>query len=735
MKIAFLLGSPAISGGTYVVFEHATRNQKDGMDVYIITENHVNEDDIKWHANAKELKFLTYEEAKNIKFDIAIATWWRTVYELYRINSKKYVYFVQSIESKFYPKNEKSIVWLAEATYMFPLSIITEATWIKDYLEKKYNRNVELVHNGIRKDIYTVDGDSYEKCKGLRVLIEGPVDVPFKNVPKTIELVRKSKADEIWCLTSSDVSNYEGVDRVFSRVPITEVSKIYRSCDLIVKLSYVEGMFGPPLEMFHCGGTAITYDVSGFDEYLVDDYNSFVIKTDNESDVVSKINKLKTDKKLLKRLKKNATLTANEWIDWKESSKRFGIALKKIYDKNSLNQQSLEHQSKFIFDSYVNYETKEIPFKKSIIIFVSKKYPHIYKLYKKLKRLFKKNRGKDLKKIALIVDVKDWAFYNIAKNVSEILKNKYEFKIIPLEELNGNIISGFLECKDCDLIHFFWRGYLGLLDEDFAKQYAESIGTNIEDFKKQFVYNKIITTAIYDHLFISENYDLTKKVIGYSDNYYTSSKKLFDIYSNKKSLKKPTMVITDGVDLKKFFPVNVERFNIDKQSKLVIGWVGNSAWGKDGEDTKGVNTILKPAINELISEGYNIEMNFADKQIEMMPHDEMNEYYSKIDVYICTSTIEGTPNPVLESMACGVPIISTNVGIVPEVFGKNQQDYILNDRTISELKKAVIQIYKNRKILKKLSEENIKRIKKWSWKQKAKNFDKFFRKSLKVNKK
>jgi hypothetical protein len=38
---------------------------------------------------------------------------------------------------------------------------------------------------------------------------------------------------------------------------------VYRSCDILGKLSYVEGMFGPPLEMFHCGWTAIVYNVTG----------------------------------------------------------------------------------------------------------------------------------------------------------------------------------------------------------------------------------------------------------------------------------------------------------------------------------------------------------------------------------------------------------------------------------------------------------------------------------------
>ena len=56
---------------------------------------------------------------------------------------------------------------------------------------------------------------------------------------------------------------FPGVDRVLSRVPIDRTGTVYRSCDVLMKLSRVEGMYSPPLEMFHCGGTVVTYDVTG----------------------------------------------------------------------------------------------------------------------------------------------------------------------------------------------------------------------------------------------------------------------------------------------------------------------------------------------------------------------------------------------------------------------------------------------------------------------------------------
>ena len=285
-----------------LIFEHASKLAKEGENVYIVTDRKVAPEEYAWHTSAHLLKWVTYDQIKDEEFDLAIITWWRTMYEAYKIKAKRYCYFVQSIESRFYPESEQGLKMLAEMTYMLDMKVITEATWIKEYLEK-YGVEAYLVHNGIRKDLFTLEGDIYEKCDGLRVLVEGPVDVAFKNVPKTVKLVNDSKADEVWLLTSSDVKEYPGVDRVFSRVSPADCAKIYRSCDVIVKLSYVEGMFGPPLEMFHCGGTAIVYDVTGHDEYIVHDKNGLVVKTDDDQKVVEYINKLKDDKKYLKLLK------------------------------------------------------------------------------------------------------------------------------------------------------------------------------------------------------------------------------------------------------------------------------------------------------------------------------------------------------------------------------------------------------------------------------------------------
>ncbi len=346
MQIAFLLPQIGINGGIYVVLEYATRiNVKPNVEVFIITEKPTLIEDYSWHTSAHELKFITLQEVNCFKFDITFATSWSTVFFLPSVKSLVYAYFVQSIESRFFLNKDQLFPLMADFTYACNIPTITEATWIKEYLYDKYGSSSYLVKNGIRKDLYRTDGALIKPRDRhiLRVLVEGPLGVSFKNVEKTLTLCKKSLADEVWLLTSSKTSDLSLADRVFSHITIEQVPLVYRSCDVIVKLSYVEGMFGPPLELFHCGGTAIVYDVTGHDEYIINNHNGIVIAPDDEIGVINAINELKRNPDKLAQLKLHALETANAWHDWASASEDFFNASEELISNASNNNKNNKH--------------------------------------------------------------------------------------------------------------------------------------------------------------------------------------------------------------------------------------------------------------------------------------------------------------------------------------------------------------------------------------------------------
>lgn len=333
------------------------------------------------------------------------------------------------------------------------------------------------------------------------------------------------------------------------------------------------------------------------------------------------------------------------------------------------------------------------------------------------------------KKIAIVYDTDGWAFHNIAKEIQKNLSDEYDIDIIPKSVFNYNVIRLMFLAEKYDLVHVLWRGIFSELENDFANNYIESLGLTKEEFINKFVKSANITTSVYDHSFLNkEAFWITEVFLEYTKGYTVSSKKLKDIYDNLDIDKKPSMEITDGVDLEKFKPQNLERFLNLENRVINIGWVGNSKFedSEKDDDLKGVRKIIIPVIEELRQEGYKIERKFADRNEGYIPHDKMPDYYNSIDIYICASKEEGTPNPVLESMACGVPVISTDVGIVSEAFGEKQKEYIIQERTKEALKEKIVKLLENKEQFKTLSDENLKKIKNWSWNIKCKQFKEFF---------
>jgi O-antigen biosynthesis protein len=325
LSIAFVIGSTDIGGGNNVIFQHALRAQEAGLAVTVIPMLEVPGGAPRWHRAIESLRFASFEEVASERFDLALATWWPTVFELPRLRFRHAAYFIQSIESRFYATGAGSeFAALAELSYLIGLPVITIATWIQSVLAFQHRTPSFLVRNGIDKGIFTPDGPALApRVEGrLRILIEGPVEVEMKGVQRSVELARSGSADEVWLLTSSSVGQFPGCDRVISRIPIAQTPEVYRSCDILLKLSQVEGMFGPPLEMMHCGGTVITNDVTGADEYVVSGSNGIVVPTDDADAVVEALESLR-DPDLLTRLREGAALTAQRWPDWEASSSEF----------------------------------------------------------------------------------------------------------------------------------------------------------------------------------------------------------------------------------------------------------------------------------------------------------------------------------------------------------------------------------------------------------------------------
>ena len=71
-----------------------------------------------------------------------------------------------------------------------------------------------------------------------------------------------------------------------------------------------------------------------------------------------------------------------------------------------------------------------------------------------------------------------------------------------------------------------------------------------------------------------------------------------------------------------------------------------------------------------------------------VPHEQLKHYYGAVDALVLASSREGWANVLLESMACGTPVIATNVWGTPEVVAAKEAGVLMDERTPAALVEA-----------------------------------------------
>ena len=78
--------------------------------------------------------------------------------------------------------------------------------------------------------------------------------------------------------------------------------------------------------------------------------------------------------------------------------------------------------------------------------------------------------------------------------------------------------------------------------------------------------------------------------------------------------------------------------------------------------------------------------------LSTMPQGELRHLYSAADVMLLPSMREGWPNVVLESLACGTPVVATDVGAVTEMITRPDVGRIVATRDATRLAEAVLDL-------------------------------------------
>lgn len=166
------------------------------------------------------------------------------------------------------------------------------------------------------------------------------------------------------------------------------------------------------------------------------------------------------------------------------------------------------------------------------------------------------------------------------------------------------------------------------------------------------------------------------------------------------------VVLRNGVNLELFRPVNREQIRKELNLKGdVIVSVGRLAKLKGHDLTIRALKELPESVLVLVGSGpEEFKLKSLVKELSLgnrvhfvgnKTQEELAYYYSAADVMVLASSREGWANVLLESMACGTPVVATDVGGTREVIGNSDAGLLVQNRTPSAIANRVQQLISN----------------------------------------
>lgn len=101
-----------------------------------------------------------------------------------------------------------------------------------------------------------------------------------------------------------------------------------------------------------------------------------------------------------------------------------------------------------------------------------------------------------------------------------------------------------------------------------------------------------------------------------------------------------------------------------------------------------------------------------------VPNSMLPAIYSQASLFLYPSLRESFGIPLLEAMACGVPVITSNTSSMPEIARDAAE--IVNPFDPQTIAEAILKLWKNAELRTELASKGIKRAEQFTWMANAK---------------
>lgn len=378
---------------------------------------------------------------------------------------------------------------------------------------------------------------------------------------------------------------------------------------------------------------------------------------------------------------------------------------------------------------------------------------------------FKKKVGNKMKKISLelqwAVGKKTgvgWYIYNIVKELSKTDKNDYIAEFINFMGRHDvkSQIDYDIKIKQNKLLTYTMYNFL---TKKMNISHNLILGTKSDIYHffnftiPKNIKGKVIVT-IYDTVFFSapETMGDMKAISEYkyaaerSDLILTISESAkSDIIKHFNVDEKKIEIVTPGIDLEKYLHnyTDIELENVRKKYKLpenYILYLGTIEPRKNIERTIKAFIKYKKEVKDdlkfVIVGGKGWKYDNIMKLIESMGTDiiltgyideeDKIPIYKLAQIFAFPSLYEGFGMPVLEAMAAGVPVITSNVSSLPEVAG--DAAILVDPLNEDEIFEAYKKILSDKKLQLEMIEKGLEQAKKFEWKESAKVLEQIYEK-------
>ena len=101
-----------------------------------------------------------------------------------------------------------------------------------------------------------------------------------------------------------------------------------------------------------------------------------------------------------------------------------------------------------------------------------------------------------------------------------------------------------------------------------------------------------------------------------------------------------------------------------------------------------------------------------------IPNTELPAVYSGASAFIYTSLRESFGIPILEAMACGTPVITSNTSAMPEIAGP--EGILINPSEPEEIASAILHLEEDAEYYQSQAIYGLERVRRFSWENTAK---------------